>query len=58
MSISINNEQCRIAANLLETEPGLLDYRLVNYLNSFGDSPMARMARRRFHKTEILTAFS
>lgn len=34
MSETINNEHCRIAARILETEPDLLDYRLVKYLNS------------------------
>ncbi|HEC66561.1 MAG TPA: hypothetical protein ENI23_14895 [bacterium] len=33
-----HNEPCKIAAKFLETEPGLLDYRLVEYLNKVFDS--------------------
>jgi len=32
-NIDCNNEHCEIAANILCTEPGLLDYRMVEYLN-------------------------
>ena len=28
-----NNEHCDIAAQMLDTEPGLLDYRLIERLN-------------------------
>jgi len=41
-----NTTFCRIAANMLNTEPGLLDYRLVEYLHeinhlvSTGDSEL------------------
>lgn len=33
MTLDYNNDICRMAAQMLETEPGLLDYRLVEYLN-------------------------
>lgn len=33
MALDYDNEHCRIAALMLYTEPGLLDYRLVEYLN-------------------------
>lgn len=33
MSVNYNNDHCRIAANMLGTELGLLDYRLVDRLN-------------------------
>lgn len=33
MALNYENEICQIAAQMLHTEPGLLDYRLVEYLN-------------------------
>lgn len=34
MALNYDNEHCRMAAKMLSTETGLLDYRLVEYLNS------------------------
>jgi len=34
MGLNYDNEHCRIAAKMLETEPDLLDYRLIEYLNA------------------------
>ena len=34
MALNYNNEHCRIAAEMLGTEADLLDYRLIEYLNS------------------------
>lgn len=34
MALNYENEHCRIAAKMMNTEAGLLDYRLVEYLNS------------------------
>ncbi len=31
--LNYDNDHCKIAANMLDTEPGLLDYRLVIRLN-------------------------
>lgn len=31
--MNYNNQYCAIAAKMLSTEPGLLDYRLVEHLN-------------------------
>lgn len=33
MAIDYDNQHCKIAAQMLYSEPGLLDYRLVEYLN-------------------------
>lgn len=33
MAINYDNKHCRIAASMLSCKPGLLDYRLVEYLN-------------------------
>ena len=33
MTLNYDNDVCRIAAQMLESEPGLLDYHLVEYLN-------------------------
>ena len=31
---NVENEHCKTAAQMLSSEPGLLDYRLVEYLNN------------------------
>ena len=31
--LNYENDHCKIAANMLDTEPGLLDYRLIERLN-------------------------
>jgi hypothetical protein len=36
-NVDSNNEHCEIAAKMLCTEAGLLDYRLVDYLNRIAD---------------------
>jgi len=33
MALNYENDICKMAAKMLYTEPGLLDYRLVEYLN-------------------------
>jgi len=35
--MNYDNEHCKIAAQMLETEPSLLDYRLVEYLNKINN---------------------
>jgi len=37
MSLYYHNEHCKIAAYMLNTEPSLLDYHLVEYLNSVAE---------------------
>lgn len=32
--LNYENDHCRIAANMLNTEPDLLDYRLIEHLNN------------------------
>ena len=33
MAVNYDNDICRIAAQMLDTEPDLLDYRLIEYLD-------------------------
>lgn len=37
MALNYDNDHCRIAANILGTEPPLLDYRLVERLNEINN---------------------
>ena len=46
-NIDCNNEHCEIAANILHTEPGLLDYRLVERLNQVANLSFPSKLRSR-----------
>ena len=37
MNVGYDNLHCKIAAQMLHTQPGLLDYRLIEYLNNVAD---------------------
>ena len=46
-NIDSNNEHCDIAANILSTEAGLLDYRLIEHLNCVADLAFPSKLRSR-----------
>lgn len=49
--MNYNNLHCKIAARILETEPGLLDYRLVERLNK-----ISNLAGGKLRNTEVIAS--
>ena len=46
-NIDCNNEHCELAAKMLDTEPGRLDYRLVGRLNEVANLAFPSKLRSR-----------
>ena len=49
-----NNQYCKVAAKMLGTEPGLLDYRLVEHLNKIATLVKMLMVNYGVGKSSLL----